>query len=591
MAQIREELTLADKFSGTFDKFVSMISGALDKMHQYTSSMQDNESAALQMSDATQDLVNQLSGMEQAVSSAFTESQYDKALDNLIKKMQKVGLVWTSEGAELNEADLLMRNSLQSLAESGELAASSLAETAYAAKQAGAAERVESQSTNQAVRSQEKHVNVLQRAARGAKNLLRSALGLGKIRPTYNGLTKQMTRFALSIFSVTRIVNAVKTALERAPESISSSFETAGKNIKDLFGGAIVSMLEAMQPAIDRFNSFLESPEGAQFISSMSQAFSLLGQVAGFVVDLLISGAQMISDNWGTVAPILISLAIAIGASMVASAVASMAAWIAATWPLLLIIGIIALIIYVVHEAGVSFSEIFGGIGQTAGWLYALLYNLVADIWNVIAVFAEFFANVFNDPVGSIARLFFGVFDAILGVVETVAGAIDSLLGTDMAGAVSGFRADMQKWVDDTFGEAKIKIDRMEKIDYNDTMEQWGAAGSSFGKGLDDFELGEGGLFNSLGDIQSTLSDTSADTSAIKKSVSMSEEDLKSLVDMAERQYVNNINLTAQTPVINITGQNTGNADMDRRALANTIRDVLLEQAASASIRTTARVF
>lgn len=591
MAQIREELTLADKFSGTFDKFVSMISGALDKMHQYTSSMQDNESAALQMSDATQDLVNQLSGMEQAVSSAFTESQYDKALDNLIKKMQKVGLVWTSEGAELNEADLLMRNSLQSLAESGELAANSLAETAYAAKQAGAAGRVESQSTNQAVRSQEKHVNVLQRAARGAKNLLKSALGLGKIRTTYDGLTKQMTRFALSIFSVTKIVNAAKTALERAPESISSSFETAGKNIKDLFGGAIVSMLEAMQPAIDRFNSFLESPEGAQFISSMSQAFSLLGQVAGFVVDLLVSGAQMISDNWGTVAPILISLAIAIGASMVASAVASMAAWIAATWPLLLIIGIIALIIYVVHEAGVSFSEIFGGIGQTAGWLYALLYNLVADIWNVIAVFAEFFANVFNDPVGSIARLFFGVFDAILGVVETVAGAIDSLLGTDMAGAVSGFRADMQKWVDDTFGEAKIKIDRMEKIDYNDTMEQWGAAGSSFGKGLDDFELGEGGLFNSLGDIQSTLSDTSADTSAIKKSVSMSEEDLKSLVDMAERQYVNNINLTAQTPVINISGQNTGNADMDRRALANTIRDVLLEQAASASIRTTARVF
>lgn len=591
MAQIREELTLADKFSGTFDKFVSMISGALDKMHQYTSSMQDNESAALQMSDATQDLVNQLSGMEQAVSSAFTESQYDKALDNLIKKMQKVGLVWTSEGAELNEADLLMRNSLQSLAESGELAANSLAETAYAAKQAGAAGRVESQSTNQAVRSQEKHVNVLQRAARGAKNLLKSALGLGKIRTTYDGLTKQMTRFALSIFSVTKIVNAAKTALERAPESISSSFETAGKNIKDLFGGAIVSMLEAMQPAIDRFNSFLESPEGAQFISSMSQAFSLLGQVAGFVVDLLFSGAQMISDNWGTVAPILISLAIAIGASMVASAVASMAAWIAATWPLLLIIGIIALIIYVVHEAGVSFSEIFGGIGQTAGWLYALLYNLVADIWNVIAVFAEFFANVFNDPVGSIARLFFGVFDAILGVVETVAGAIDSLLGTDMAGAVSGFRADMQKWVDDTFGEAKIKIDRMEKIDYNDTMEQWGAAGSSFGKGLDDFELGEGGLFNSLGDIQSTLSDTSADTSAIKKSVSMSEEDLKSLVDMAERQYVNNINLTAQTPVINISGQNAGNADMDRRALANTIRDVLLEQAASASIRTTARVF
>ena len=40
----------------------------------------------------------------------------------------------------------------------------------------------------------------------------------------------------------------------------------------------------------------------------------------------------------------------------------------------------------------------------------------------------------------------------------------------------------------------------------------------------------------------------------IEKSVNMSEEDIKALVDVAERRYVNNINLTAQTPVITING-------------------------------------
>ena len=61
------------------------------------------------------------------------------------------------------------------------------------------------------------------------------------------------------------------------------------------------------------------------------------------------------------------------------------------------------------------------------------------------------------------------------------------------------------------------------------------------------------------------------------------------MVDMAERQYVNEINLTAQTPVINVNGQNTGNSKEDRKALANVIRDILVEQASSASFKSTAR--
>lgn len=88
-----------------------------------------------------------------------------------------------------------------------------------------------------------------------------------------------------------------------------------------------------------------------------------------------------------------------------------------------------------------------------------------------------------------------------------------------------------------------------------------------------------------------TLGDIADDTKAIKKSVDMSQEDLKSFIDLATRKYVNQINLTAQTPVITINGANTGNTEADRKALGDTIRDLLLEQAAAASVRTTARTF
>ena len=71
----------------------------------------------------------------------------------------------------------------------------------------------------------------------------------------------------------------------------------------------------------------------------------------------------------------------------------------------------------------------------------------------------------------------------------------------------------------------------------------------------------------------------------------MSQEDIKLIVDMAARRYVNNINLTAQTPVITINGANTGNTEADRKALADTLKNILLEQAAAGSFRTTARVY
>ena len=92
-------------------------------------------------------------------------------------------------------------------------------------------------------------------------------------------------------------------------------------------------------------------------------------------------------------------------------------------------------------------------------------------------------------------------------------------------------------------------------------------------------------------DLLSDTNSIAGDVSSINKSVNMADEDLKTLVDMAERQYVNQINLTAQTPVVTINGANTGNTEEDRRKLGDTIRDIILEQAAAGSYRSTARAY
>ena len=95
--------------------------------------------------------------------------------------------------------------------------------------------------------------------------------------------------------------------------------------------------------------------------------------------------------------------------------------------------------------------------------------------------------------------------------------------------------------------------------------------------------------YEEMGGMQNSLDGIGGSVSNIEKSVKMSDEDLKSLVDMAARRYVNNINVTAQTPLtIKVSGANTGDTAADRKALADSIQRVLMEQLASTSVRATA---
>ena len=47
---------------------------------------------------------------------------------------------------------------------------------------------------------------------------------------------------------------------------------------------------------------------------------------------------------------------------------------------------------------------------------------------------------------------------------------------------------------------------------------------------------------------------------------------------------MNNINLTSQSPVITVQGQNTGNTEADRQSLADLLGDLIMERVQSGSV-------
>ncbi|MDE6935454.1 MAG: tape measure protein [Oscillospiraceae bacterium] len=408
----------------------------------------------------------------------------------------------------------------------------------------------------------------------------------------YMGVTIGELRELASEGQVTAQV--VKAALFAAAEETNAAFEAVPLTFSQGWNMVKNEALSALRPALEQLSALLNSDIGRTAFNGLIAAAQLAGQAVSWLISLVEMGARWVMNNWETVSTVLIGLTVGIAAVMIASAAASAAAWIAANWPLILIVGSIALVIYMARQMGATWEEIGGIVGGVLYELYATGYNLTADAWNLVATFAEFFANVFNNPVAAIANLLADLGDWALGIIQSIASGIDAVFGSSLSSAVSGWRSNLKGWVHDTFGENEIKVQRMEHIDYGDAWNRGSEIGRSVGRAVDNFTLpdflgntgGTGFDYNALAaaanaGITPALEGIGGDTKAIRNSVALSEEDMKLLVDLAEREYITNVNLTAQTPIINVSGQNSGDTDMDRRLLADAIRDILIEQAAS----------
>ena len=626
MATIREELVLVDKFSKVLKNYITGQEKASKETNRAKSALDKFRSASIVSSKGVSSLTSavtrlagaylSIQGLRNVLNLSDTLSQTTARLD-----MMNDGLQTTAELTDMiYAAAQRSRGSFTATADMvGKLG--NLAGDAFSSTQELVAfsEQLNKQIALSGASAQAADAAILQLtqglssgALRGEElnSVLEQPPTVAKTIADYLGMsTGEMREFASEgKLSADIVKNALLSAAEETNAAFAQMPVTWGQAAQQLQNVFVMSL----QPALQQLNDFLNSQTGQWFFYQLATAAQAFGTVLSWVIGLVWSFANFIAANMNTILLMasfaLLAAAVYAGmfaANMLVAAGASMVA----NAPLLLMIGIVGILTGILVAFGVTAADVFSAIGGAAAWLYVLVYNLIADVWNVIATFAEFFANVFNNPVRAVAQLFSGVFGAIMGIVENVASAIDALLGTNMAAAISGFTDWVQAGVDELVGENKIKVERMDHLDYGSVMSEWSGIGEGIANSLTNMNVdsmldsllgggselttpsvggaGVGGTVGGIGD--SVGGSLGSDVGAIKKEVAMSEEDLKSLVDMAERKYVNEINLNAQTPVITVNGQNTGNTKEDRKALANAIRDILVEQASSASFKSTAR--
>lgn len=355
--------------------------------------------------------------------------------------------------------------------------------------------------------------------------------------------------------------DVVKNALLGAADETNAAFAQMPMTWGQVWNTMQNTAIQALQPVLD-FINFLANNMGVvvPIVAGATAAmlgFAAASWLASGGLKTLVASAKAFATTMGPV-PFLIAAGIGIVVALIAKWVQS--------------IGGLEIAWLTLKDVAITAGE---------NMMYALLSavtNATLGIRNLFVSAAEFVQGLVN---------------AVIGGLNTIISAVNSVTGSSI-GAIqeASFADKMRNSYNNDYAFAQADLQKAHSRIYQAQL----ARGHEIA--LKKNEMAQAASDNSMAYNTPTydqvagatdqLSGIGSSVKGIEKAVNMSDEDIKALVDVAERRYVNQVNLTSQTPVITVNGANTGRTAQDRRALADAIEQILREEWASGSVRSTA---
>lgn len=543
LAGIKKSMDISDSFMNTSAR-LNLINDGL----QTQAELQDKIFAAADRAKGSySEMANAISKMGLLAGDAFTSNDELIAFTELVQKGFKVG------GADTSEQQGAMRQLSQAMA-SGRLQGDEL-------------------------------VSIMENAP-----MIYDAIA------KYTGKSKGELKKLSSEGFIT--ADVIKNAMFDAGEDINTMFRDMPMTFGDVWNKIKNGGVKAFDSVIVKVNELINTQGFEQFVNGVIIGFDLVAQAVGWLINVFI-------NSWDTIGPILsiisslylVSIITKLWA-MISPLIAQGIAWMEIYWPLLLVIGIIAIAISAARQFGASWEQIFGFVGGIVGTFAGHFYNGFVYIWNAVAAFINFLEMYLEDPVSSIQILFYDLMVNVLGYIETMAKGIEDVINkipgvnVDITSGLTGFKnkiKDASATIKDESGFIEY-VKTKEFIDYSAAFTK----GSDIGKGLS----------NSIGDAIGNLTDkltgkdkgfdlsdygTSSNPLTIEGTgkngsieVDMADEDLQYLRDIAERDYINKFSTATLAPNIEITfGDVHEEADADK--VAGRIKKILQEEIATAA--------
>lgn len=383
-------------------------------------------------------------------------------------------------------------------------------------------------------------------------SIMDSAPKIAEAITTYTGKSREELKRMASEGIITS--DTIKNAMLSMSSDINKDFKEMPKTFEDICTKMQNSALKAFGPVIVKINELINSDIFQGFINGLTEGIGVIADIALWVVEVIGWIGEKMMANWSIIQPILMAIGMVLLTlfAMTLINLASIAvAWIAAFWPVFLIIGIIGLLIYGILEFGEVFIEITGWIYGFGQALWGFVQNMLTAIYNLIA-------GVIN----AIGNLIDGISIFLTGCLNGAIQLINDLFGT--------------KWETVSIPQTK-KMKYEEYLNLGDEFELGKAIGKDNGSvTVDSFKVisdGLTGLFNKSDiDIQAGWKvpafeepPTLPTTPEIPKEmgitnaggqpldVAIDQDDIKYIQDLAERDYVAKFGTATLAPNISIS--------------------------------------
>lgn len=342
-----------------------------------------------------------------------------------------------------------------------------------------------------------------------------------------------------------------------------------------------------------------------------AQVWTVASNTAVRALDPLLTAINWVANNLNVAIPLVVSLGSAFGVLLIAAnwtnilatatkTAASMQAFynaVMAANPIALTAAAVLVLVGALYGGVAAFNKLTGSSISATGIITGAfttmgafaLNTFVVPVWNSFAALINFFLNSTDNFEQSFTIMLNDLYISFLQWVQGIAQAFEKLVQKiPVIGEHFGFTEGLgfNSYVEQKKNENQNRKNSMGWTDYMKPIENFDL-GKSYKAGYNwGANLGKSGLMGTstaeleipqAADVKDLLGNIDKNTGKIAKTVDLSDEQIKMLVDVAERKYVNNVNLTSQTPMITVQGQNTGSTEKDAQYLADTLRDVLVD--------------
>lgn len=576
MAKIQETLVLQDQFSSTFSSYLQYAQKATTANIKYKSSTDEITSSTDRLTQSLKSLVASyvsIQGLKKAVDLSDSLVSMRARLDRMNDGLQTTQELETMIYQSAQRSRGSFTDTMGLVSQLGTMAGDAFSSSKEIVQ---FAEQLNKQLALSGASGSSAQAAILQ---------LEQGLASGVLRgDELNSVMEQAPALAKSIADYMQVsvgelremgsqgqitADIVKNALFAAAEDTNAEFEKTPMTWAQVWTVASNTAVRALDPLLTAINWV------ANNIQTIGPIVVSLG--AAFVV-------MLIAANWTNILTFATEKAAAAQAFLNAVMSANPAA-LAAVGVLVLVAALYGGVAAFNKLTGSSISAtgIITGAFTTMGAF--ILNGTLVPMHNGFAAFVNFLGNAFNDPITAIDVLFYDMSITILKYVQNVAQGLEGLINM-----IPGVEVNMTSGIDKLIG--KLEYGRnwtIKQNGYKEYIKPWENfdlgkaynAGHDWGANLNLSTI-MGGGFGSLeipqaADVKDLLGNIDKNTGKIAKTFDLSDEQIKMLVDVAERKYVNNVNLTSQTPMITVQGQNTGSTEKDARNLADTLRDVLVD--------------